>query len=558
MRNNVFFALVIMLISPLLLISQNQTKIKSQHKNNHAIQEDAKVVEDSAIVIPESLNESITSLLKNWQVDFSDADYQCKKGSNIVYSDSVYIERLYNLPTAMELSFNPVVLKYIEMYTQRRRDLVSYMLSLGNYYYPMFEEALDRYGLPLELKYLPVIESALNPVAVSRMGATGLWQFMLRTGKQYNLEVNSLVDERRDPYKATEAAARFLNDLYKIYGDWNLVIAAYNCGPGNVNKAIARSGGKQDYWGIYYNLPRETRGYVPAFIAANYVMNYNDNHHICPQESSDEFMSLDTVHIAHEVHFKQISEVLDIPIEDIRRYNPQFKRDIIPGHHKPYTLVLPVKQMYAFISKSDEIKNHNKSLYLTHRKQTLTNQYDGSVTDGNITNTYYKVKKGDTLGGIARRNGTSVARLQRMNGMRSTRLSIGKNLIVRQVVKPVEAKQQEHKSTLASSGELKNTYYRIKRGDTLGALASRNRTTVAQLQRMNGMKSTRLSVGKSIVVRQERVQPEPIEEIEIVYDEDKYPRVDSSSISSSESIITEYIDKCNEEKEINLYEVNVL
>ena len=554
MRKNAFLVLLIFLTSTSFLISQNQTKQDLQHKDK-SIKDKAKVIDDSAIVIPENLNESIANLLKNWQVDFSDSDNQCKQGSNVVYSDSVYMQRLYNLPSEMELSFNPVVRTYIEMYTQRRRDLVSYMLSLGNYYYPMFEEALDRYGLPLELKYLPVIESALNPTAVSRMGATGLWQFMLRTGQQYDLDVNSLVDERRDPYKATEAAARYLNDLYNIYEDWNLVIAAYNCGPGNVNKAIARSGGSRDYWGIYYNLPRETRGYVPAFIAANYVMNYNDNHHICPQESSNDFMSLDTIHVAHEVHFKQISEVLDIPIEDIRRYNPQFKRDIVPGNHKPYTLVLPAKQMYAFISKSDEIKNHNKSLYLTHRQQTLASQYDGTSTNGNVTNIYYKIKKGDTLSGIARKNRTTVARLQSMNGMRSTKLSVGKNLIVRQTVKPVVEPQQ---STLASSGELKNTYYRVKKGDTLGALARRNSITVAQLQQMNGMKSTNLSVGKSIIVKQERVLPEPPKEIESVDEDEKYPKVDISSLSSSESIISEYIDKFNQEKQISLYGVNIL
>ncbi|MFA5656399.1 MAG: lytic transglycosylase domain-containing protein, partial [Dysgonamonadaceae bacterium] len=266
MRKNAFLVWVLFLISIPVLISQNQKKEKQTNPLKETIQ-------DSSIVVPENLNENLSKLLHNWQIDFSNSENQCSKGVNVVFSDSVYMQRLYDLPTVMELSYNSVVRSYIEMYTKKRRELVSYMLSLGEYYYPMFEEALDRYDLPLELKYLPVIESALNPVAVSRMGATGLWQFMLQTGKLYKLEVNSLVDERRDPYKATEAAARYLNDLYQIYEDWNLVIAAYNCGPGNVNKAIARSGGKRDYWDIYYKLPRETRGYVPAFIAANYVMN---------------------------------------------------------------------------------------------------------------------------------------------------------------------------------------------------------------------------------------------------------------------------------------------
>ncbi|MFA6862535.1 MAG: LysM peptidoglycan-binding domain-containing protein [Dysgonamonadaceae bacterium] len=530
MRKNAFLVWVLFLISIPVLISQNQKKEKQTNPLKETIQ-------DSSIVVPENLNENLSKLLHNWQIDFSNSENQCSKGVNVVFSDSVYMQRLYDLPTVMELSYNSVVRSYIEMYTKKRRELVSYMLSLGEYYYPMFEEALDRYDLPLELKYLPVIESALNPVAVSRMGATGLWQFMLQTGKLYKLEVNSLVDERRDPYKATEAAARYLNDLYQIYEDWNLVIAAYNCGPGNVNKAIARSGGKRDYWDIYYKLPRETRGYVPAFIAANYVMNYYDEHRICPQESSNDFIALDTVHVTDEVHFKQISAVLDIPIDQIRRYNPQFKRDIIPGNHKSYALVLPTQEVYAFISNKDEIVNHNKSLYLTHRKQTLNSLNDGLASNGNVLNTYYRVKKGDTLGAIARRNGTTVSRLQQMNGMKSTKLSIGRRLIVRQTAQPIAVVE---KNETTAGGEIKKTYYRIRKGDTLGAIARRNRTTVAQLQSMNGMRSTRLSIGENIVVKQE-VIPVPEVKVEAAEMEEKYQKVEATI--SSENIITEYLTK---------------
>ena len=548
MRKNTFLVLVLFLTHSILAVSQNQVEVEIESNQNE------ENIQDSAVVVPESLNENLGNLLHNWQVDFSNSTNECSKGGNIVYTDSVYIERLYNLPTEMELSFNSVVRTYIEMYTARRRDLVSYMLSLGDYYYPMFEEALDRYGLPLELKYLPVIESALNPVAVSRMGATGLWQFMLRTGQQYQLEINSLVDERRDPYKATEAAARFLNDLYQIYGDWNLVIAAYNCGPGNVNKAIARSGGKQDYWGIYYQLPKETRGYVPAFIAANYVMSYYNEHNICPQESSNDFLALDTVHVTSEVHFKQISTVLDIPIEDIRRYNPQFKKDKIPGNHKAYALVLPTKDIYAFISNKDEILDHNKSIYLTHRKETLTESNDGTAVSGDFINTYYKIKKGDTLGAIARRNGTTVSRLQSMNNLRSTKLSIGKSLVVRQTPRPTPVKEdvQETNTALASGGNVKNTYYRVKKGDTLGAIASRNQTSVAQLQRMNDLKSTKLSIGNSLIVKQtiEQVE-EPEEEVETAEGEIEYQRADSTSISNSGNIVTEYLQKKSEQSKDN-------
>lgn len=540
MRKNTFLVLALFLIHSLFVVSQNQANESESNQNEENIQ-------DSAVIVPESLNESLGNLLHNWQVDFSNSKNECDNGENIVYSDSVYIERLYNLPTEMELSFNSVVRTYIEMYTARRRDLVSYMLSLGDYYYPIFEEVLDRYELPLELKYLPVIESALNPVAVSRMGATGLWQFMLRTGQQYQLEVNSLVDERRDPYKATEAAARFLSDLYQIYGDWNLVIAAYNCGPGNVNKAIARSGGKQDYWDIYYQLPKETRGYVPAFIAANYVMNYNNEHNICPQESSNDFLTLDTVHVTSEIHFNQISSVLDIPIEDIRRYNPQYKQDKIPGNHKSYALVLPTKDIYAFLSNKDDILDHNRSIYLTHRKETLTESNDGTTVTGDFINTYYKIKKGDTLGAIARRNSTTVSRLQSMNNMRSTKLSIGKTLIVRQTPRPTPAKEdiQETNTVLASGENVKNTYYRVKKGDTLGAIASRNQTSVAQLQNLNKLKSTRLSIGDNLIVKQtiEPQQEEVEEEVETANKEINHQRSDSVSTPNSGNIVTEYLNK---------------
>lgn len=537
MRKNTFSVFVLFLTLSIIVVSQNQDREKKTYQ--------IKVnIEDSAIVVPENLNENLSNLLHNWQVDFSDSKSKCSNGSNLVYSDSVYMERLYNLPTEMELSFNSVVRTHIEMYTVRRRDLVSYMLSLGEYYYPMFEEALDRYGLPLELKYLPVIESALNPVAVSRMGATGLWQFMLRTGQQYQLEINSLVDERRDPYKATDAAARYLKDMYQIYGDWNLVIAAYNCGPGNVNKAIARSGGKRDYWDIYNNLPRETRGYVPAFIATNYVMNYYNEHNICHQESSSDLIALDTVHVSKEIHFKQISEVLNIPIEDIRRFNPQFKQDKIPGNFKTYALVLPTKDMYAFISHKDEILNYNKSIYLTHRKETLTDLNNNSVLSGNFANTYYKIKKGDTLGTIASRNRTTVARLQQMNGMKSTKLSVGKSIIVAQVAKPIAVNNniQQTYSTSDSIGEVKNAYYKIKKGDTLNAIAQRNKTTVAQLQKMNGMKSTNISVGSNLIVKQ-IVESIPEETVETANNEKEYQRADSTSTSNSGNIVTEYLTK---------------
>lgn len=507
----------------------------------------ADTIQDNAIIYPESMTEKLSDLLRNWQLDLSNAEIDCKRGQNVVFHDSVYIKRLYNLPSEMELSFNSVVKNYIEMYAVRKRDQVSYMLAMGDYYFPIFEQALDRHGLPLELKYLPVIESALNPVAVSRVGATGLWQFMLRTGKGYGLEVNSLVDERRDPYKSTDAAVRYLKDLYAIYGDWNLVIAAYNCGPGNVNKAIARSGGKRDYWEIYYRLPRETRGYVPAFIAANYIMNYYADHNICPAHSSSLTVALDTVQVNERIHLEQIAGVLDISLGELQRLNPQFKKNIIPGDFKAYALVLPTEKMYAFIDKNDTIINYDKERYFTHRANT-DGFLDGSVSSvsGNTTNVYYRVKKGDNLSTIARRNGTTVALLKSWNGLSSNRLNIGKQLIVgKKAVAPQATTEKQLAQAVTDNPDGKtqtvNQYYRVRKGDTLGDIARKNGIQVAQLQSWNGLNSSRIGIGDQLIIGKKVV---PIVQ-EPESEKEDYNRTE---VSGGSNIISSYLKDQIEKK----------
>ena len=465
-------------------------------------------ISDNSIVYPESMSEKLSDLLVGWQLELSTNDLECVRGQNVTYHDTVYANRLYRLPTVMELSYNQVVKSYIEMYSIRRREQVSYMLALGEYYFPMFEEALDRHGLPLELKYLPIIESALNPIAVSRAGATGLWQFMLRTGKSYGLEVNSLVDERRDPYKSTEAAVKYLKDLHTIYGDWNLVIAAYNCGPGNVNKAIARSGGKRDYWEIYFRLPKETRGYVPAFIAANYIMNHFADHNICAAHTYGNSLALDTIHVNEQIHFEQISGVLDISLSEVKRLNPQFKSDRIPGNTKSYALVLPSDKMFSYIDQNDSIINYNRNRYFTHRAYT-DGYMDGtnSLSDGNTTNVYYSVRRGDNLSSIARKNGTTVSLIKSWNNLTSDRLSIGNRLIVGRKAVPVE--QKDNQVTIAQSGSNNrtvNTYYRVRKGDTLGDIAQKNSVNLAQLRSWNGLNSTRINIGDQLIIKQEVIQ----------------------------------------------------
>jgi membrane-bound lytic murein transglycosylase D len=294
------------------------------------------------------------------------------------------------------------------------------MLGLSLYYMPIFEQALDKYGLPLELKYLPIVESALDPSAVSRAGATGLWQFMLPTANGLGLEVNSIVDQRRDPYSASEAAAKYLKQLYETFNDWSLAIAAYNCGPGNINKALRRAGGgKKDFWEIYPYLPQETRGYVPTFIAANYIMNYYNMHNISPALAKKPIVT-DTVHVTKRVHFDQISEVMNIPKNELRLLNPQYREDIIPGDIKPYTLVLPSLQVYAYIANEDSIVNHNAALYARRDiVQPATAAPSGSDVKGEYVEEqvtkYHTVKKGETLAKIARKYGVTASSIRKAN-----------------------------------------------------------------------------------------------------------------------------------------------
>ena len=494
-------------------------------------------ITDNAIVFPESMTGQLSELLRDWQIDLSQNDEECMRGANVLFPDSVYISRLHSMPTVMELSFNSVVKNYIEMYASRRREQVSYMLALGDYYFPLFEQALDREGLPLELKYLPVIESALNPVAVSRAGATGLWQFMLRTGKGYGLEVNSLVDERRDPYKATEAAVRYLKDLYAIYHDWNLVIAAYNCGPGNVNKAIARSGGKRDYWQIYYRLPRETRGYVPAFIAANYIMNHYADHNICPAHMQTSPTALDTVHVNERLHLDQVSAVLDIPVEELRRLNPQFRKDVIPGNSKPYALVLPSEKMYAFVDQHNEILAYNSSLYNPHRSNTENFLNNGNLTSGSGEDIIYRVRKGDNLSSIARRNGITLSQLKSLNGLKSNKISIGKLLVVGKKAVVPPSNNADALTAQQSGGEdveTVNQYYRVRKGDTLGKIAQTNGVRVSQLLAWNGLRNTRIGIGDRLIVHQKvvpKVKEEPAE--------NEYKR--SEDVGEGSNIISNYL-----------------
>jgi len=347
--------------------------------------------------------------------------------------DSVYIQRLQSMQSAVSLSYNNTVKNFIAMYTVRKPKQVAVMLGLANYYFPMFEEALAKYGLPMELKYLPIIESALNPGANSVASAVGLWQFMYGTGKMYKLEISTFVDERRDPLKATDAAVRYLRDLYNIYNDWHLVIAAYNCGPGNVNKAIKRSGNARDYWKIYYKLPKETRGYVPAFIAANYVMNFYQSHNIFPK-SPDFPIITDTIMVNDYLHFNQVSEVIGLPVEQIRSLNPQYRRDIIPASkERAYSLVLPQDEISAYLENEGTIHNHRRTEFFPNNQIVNPQNYYASQSPSDIKGRdkiTYTVKSGDNLGLISAWFRVRTSDLKYWNKMRSNFLKAGQKLTV--------------------------------------------------------------------------------------------------------------------------------
>lgn len=423
------------------------TTASAQNVNEITVNDDRSGRKE-VIELPEGMTLNADSLLNEWHAKkYLYPDTTCVNPDyNPPFPEEVYRERLGRIPAVMEMPYNSIVQQFIDQYSGRLRRSVSYMLGAGNFYIPIFEEALDYYGLPLELKYLPVIESALEPTAVSRAGAVGLWQFMLATGKRYDLKVNSLVDERRDPIKSSWAAARYLRDLYKIYGDWNLVIAAYNCGPTKINKAIHRADGVRDYWTIYPYLPQETRGYVPAFIAANYIMTYYCEHNICPMKTKIP-VTTDTIMVSRNVHMEQISALCGIDVEAIRALNPQYRTGVIPGQTEPCAIRLPQEKILAFIDQKDSIYNYRADELLTRRAVVAVSEPKAEPTRSTAsqsrstaarhkrnrrsTERSATVRKGDSLSTIAARNHTTVAKIRKLNKIKGNMIKPGQKIRVK-------------------------------------------------------------------------------------------------------------------------------
>ena len=403
-----------------------------------AINASASFVNDTIIlktnIDTEKITRDLDSLVSSWYVKMAlkglpDGFQSDSAGKE--FSDSLYRQRLRKINSVIRLPYNSIIRNHIHVYTIKQRDKFSAVLGLIDYYFPMIEDIFDSYGLPTELKYMAVIESALNANAVSRVGATGLWQFMYSTGRSYGLTINSIVDERRDPVKSTHAAARYIKDLYNIYNDWILVIAAYNCGPGNVNKAIRRSDNRKDYWEIYYRLPRETRGYIPQYVAATYSVNYFTEHSIKPMPINIP-VSTDTIMINKDIHLTQISEVMNIPLGELRALNPQYRTGLVPGSSKPLSLTLPMTHLGDFIDLNDTIRNYKSDIYLA-KTNKIEDPSRSTYLPADVkgkTRLIYTVKDGDNLGYISEWYKVGLSDLRYWNNIYRSTIRIGQKLVI--------------------------------------------------------------------------------------------------------------------------------
>lgn len=469
-----------------------------------ALYEEDEVKVDSGIDPEDYTAEVSDSLLNIWyshkvasdnETEEYDMD-SVKFESNV--PDEVYIERIKKMNSFISLPYNDIVKNYIILYSEKMPTKMSHILGLCQYYMPIFEEIFNRYEIPEELKAMAVIESAMNPLAVSRAGAKGMWQFMYSTAKMYGLHIDSFVDERLDPVKSAEAAAQYLKDAYAIFGDWNLAIASYNCGAGNVNKAIRRSGGRRAFWEIWPYLPRETRGYVPAFVGALYTMTYHKEHGIRP-ESIEIPAHIDTLKINKQLHLRQVADLTAAPLEELKNLNPQYRHEIIPGESKEYILRIPYSYTNAFIEHEDSVYKHKVDEYFN--PVTIKKIKDG----GDGERIVYRVKSGDYLGKIAGRYRCTVAQIKRWNNLRSNNLSIGQRLVIyRGGVSSgsvSSSKASANTSSASGSSTSGSATYTVKSGDTLSKIAAGHGITLAQLKEWNGLTSNSIKPGQKLKVK---------------------------------------------------------
>lgn len=459
---------------------------------------DTLIVENYTAEVSDSLlNIWYAHKMTNVESEIFDMD-SVKFQSNV--PDSVYIKRIEQMNSFITLPYNDIVKNHIIRYSEKMPKTMSHILGLCEYYMPIFEETFSRYDMPEELKAMAIIESALNPLAVSRVGAKGMWQFMYHTAKLYGLHIDSFVDERLDPVKAADAAARYLKDAYNIFGDWNLAIASYNCGAGNVNKAIRRSGGKRGFWDIWPYLPRETRGYGPAFVGALYTLKYYREHGIRP-EAIQMPAHVDTFKINKMVHLKQVSELTGAPLEELKNLNPQYRHEIIPGNEREYILRLPYQYTNAFIEHEDTLHLHKADVYFN--PTTIKKIKDG----GDGERIVYRVKKGDVLGKIAGKYRVSVAQIKRWNNLKSNNIRIGQRLIIYRGGKtPATSSAKTGADSKSSSKTVKGSsgdyvMYTVKKGDSFYLIA-KNYPGVSDkdIMKFNGISSSKLQPGMKIKI----------------------------------------------------------
>lgn len=452
--------------------------------------------------LPESFDMALDSLLNSRYKEYYSLSKPKRQASKreLESKDQLYRDRLAQMESAIPLTYNPAVREAIDLYVNRRSNLMSLMLSRATYYFPIIEEELDRQGLPLELKYLAIVESALNPTAVSRMGATGFWQFMLRTGKIYGLTINSVIDERMDPRKSTRAMCEYFKDMYALYGDWMLAIAAYNCGPGNINKAIRRSGGKRDFWEIFPYLPRETRSYVPFFIAAFYSMEYYREHDIRPSAIHIP-IATDTVHLARRCTTRELAEITSVSLDTIELLNPMYKKGIIPGNQQSQVIVLPAQAAIDFASNKEKyFASHHKSEAKVEDSASDIEEEQAADSEREVT---YRVRRGDSLGSIARRYHVTTAQIKEWNGLRSNTIHPGQKLVIRTGTKASvsAAKSGTSSKKKSSTRQQSARYYTVKRGDTLSGIASKYKgVTVTQIKRANNLRSNNIRPGQRLLI----------------------------------------------------------
>ena len=527
-----------------ILISLSVLSVNSQTQGGNVL--DLKhSISDPAIIYPESFETDTQKLLESWFIkNYTSVDGSEQMRPDVEVSDEVIITRLSALPTVIEMPFNQIVRSYIDKYTKEGRSRVPALLGLGLYYNPIFEQALEEQGLPLELEYLPMIESSLDPNAVSKHGAAGLWQFMLATAKGLGMEVNSIVDERRDPYLSSELAASYLKGLYETYGDWSLAIAAYNCGPGNINKAIRRAGGEakdHDFWSIYNYLPEETRGYVPMFIAVNYVMKYYPEHNISPVLPTGPLV-MDTIHVTERIHFEQISQVLDIPVEELRILNPQYRADIIPGSQdNPRNLILPSQQIHAYLMSEEDIRNYDADKYSLRGvvdpgevpADALAAVEDTEIwpepvskpkastvsSDGQSHTIVHKVKAGETLSSIAGLYEVTIDDIKTANNLRRNAVRVGQQLkittsssqgametavaaVTQKPASSTAAKKNTNTSTKKTSTAASNnpTTHKVKSGESLSSISKKYGVSVAEIKKANGMNNDNIRAGATLKI----------------------------------------------------------